>query len=1362
MRQPACTRYRRLLGRVAPALFAADTAGIPDLALLMTSSEKTRARPREAKPTEQPANARELAAGHGEHPRTPLIVGIGASAGGLEAYRAFFGHMEANEDIAFVLVQHLAPDKSSLLAELIGRSTDMPVLEATDGTVVEGNHIYVIPPDATLTIQHGVLQLSKPAPPRQYRWPIDTFFTSLAEDQGDNAVAIVLSGSGSDGARGLHAVKDGGGLVLAQAGFDHVAMSGMPASAAATGFVDDVLPVEGMPARLLTHLAYLRATQSSKGPDGARQDLTGHLQAISSLIRAEVGHDFSQYKEKTLVRRIQRRMQVVQTDTVPGYIEYLKQNPTELENLFRELLISVTEFFRDPEAFEALQKQAIPMLLADKGAADILRVWVPACATGEEAYSIAIAFAEAIAQLRGGGPKVQIFATDIDDRAITAARSGRFRGPLPGVSPERLERWFIADGEYYVVVKPIREMIVFSPHSAIKDPPFSRLDLVSCRNLLIYLNSELQEHLIRTFHYSLHTGGILMLGPSESLGRNTALFSTLDKKHRLYVRRSDGRTTLPVAIPRRPVNAGAIVRQASPRTTSTEDAIDRSARKLLERHVPAYVVIDGNHDVLRFSGDTGRYLGPSSGTATLNLFGLLHKGLRAPARAAVQQALSKRSTVTQEGQMMAPGGERVSVSLIAEPIPDENSGNDRRTSSQLCLLMFKDLPATAATTLPNIAAKNDASGDARRVQELELELATTREQLHTAIDELETANEEMKSANEEYQSVNEELQSSNEELETSKEEMQSINEELQTVNVELHSKNEVLARLNSDLQNLLESTQIATLFLDSSLHVSGFTPAISDLFHLREGDHGRPITEITARIPYPELRQDVKQVLRTLAMVERVLQGGPDGAVYLLRMRPYRTTDNVIDGVVLTFIDITERQQHEYERGRLAAIVESSQDAIIGHSLEGAIHTWNKGAEQMFGYPAARVLGKSLGMLLPKDADAQLRDMLSSCAGTSPQNEMEMSWHRQDGTGVQVSVRCSPIFDPSGAIVGGSTIVRDITERQRVARRLEESERRLSAIIEQTSVGVAQTDLTGRFELVNPRLCEIVGRSADELRSLRMQDLVRPEDRAESEAKFQALAAGGAPFNTEKSYVRPDGSTVWVSKYVSLIYDDDGRPSKAVAVILDITRRKLEAEHRELLLHELNHRVKNSLATVQAIAMRTFASATDLASFRDAFMSRLLALSGTHDLLARESWRGVELRNLVDAELTPYTEAGRQSPDIAGEPVHLNPRTAVALSLALHELATNASKYGALSTADGRVDVRWAVFTRDDQPWLELMWSESGGPPVGPPARRGFGSRLIAEGIKHELGGDVSLDFPVTGIVCRIAIPLVDPDADDD
>ena len=1090
------------------------------------------------------------------HDDMPLIVGIGASAGGLEAYKQFFENMPSGHAMAFVLVQHLAPDHTSMMAELVARHTTMPVAEATDGVVVEPNHVYIIPPDATLTIADGMLQLSKPAPPRQYRWPIDSFFTSLAEDQGDNAVAIVLSGSGSDGSRGLRVVKERGGLALAQAGADHVAMSGMPASAAATGIVDEVLPVQEMPARLIAHLHHLYTSRGQKGPDGARHDLSAHLQTICGLLRTEVGHDFSQYKEKTLIRRIQRRMQVAQTDTVPGYIEYLKQTPRELDSLFRELLIGVTEFFRDPEAFEVLQNQAIPTLLADKSAADTLRVWVPACATGEEAYSIAIVLAEAIAQRRGG-PKVQIFATDIDDNAIASARAGRFRAPLAGVSAERLERWFIQDGDSYVVVKPIREMVVFSPHSAIKDPPFSRLDLVSCRNLLIYLNAELQEHLIRTFHYALRPGGVLMLGPSESLGRSGPLFSVLDKKYRLYLRRTDGRAALPLTTPKRLMGIDVTARVTQPRPGGTlEDIIDRNARRALERHAPAYVVIDGNHDVLRFSGDTGRYLGPSSGAASLNLFALLHKGLRAPARTAVQQALTRHNAVVQEGQLNGSNGERIPVRLIAEPIfEQDDTGSERRTTSSLCLLMFKELAQPTPAAEP--AGKGRAiRGEARRVHELELELATTREQLHTAIDELETANEEMKSANEEYQSVNEELQSSNEELETSKEEMQSINEELQTVNVELNSKNEALARLNSDLQNLLESTQIATLFLDSSLHVSGFTPAISDLFHLREGDHGRPITEITARIPYPQLKQDVKQVLRTLAMVERVLHGGVEGAVYLLRMRPYRTTDNVIDGVVLTFIDITERQQHEYERARLAAIVESSQDAIIGHSVDGVISSWNKGAEQMFGYPSVRAIGKSLAMLLPTDAQHQLQQLLAVCNGQAHADQIEMNWVHQDGGFVAVSVRSSPVLDPAGAVVAGSTIARDNTERNRNARRLEDSERRLAAIIEQTTVGVAQMDVEGRLEMVNPRYCEIVGRTAEELVGTRMLDFTHSDDVASNDALFRSLLAGGPAFNVETRYARPDGSLVWVSNHISLIHDDFGKPAGAVAVVLDITQRK--------------------------------------------------------------------------------------------------------------------------------------------------------------------------------------------------------------
>ena len=1153
----------------------------------------------------------------------PLVVGIGASAGGLEAYQAFFDAMPASSEVAFVLVSHLSPDHRSMLAELVARHTAMRVQVAADGMAVEGGGIYVIPPDATLTIADGVLQLNQPAPPRQYRWPIDTFLVSLAADQGENAVAIVLSGSGSDGSRGVREIKAQGGLTLAQAD-DGAAMGGMPANAAATGLVDHVLPVEAMPTCLLEHHAHLRAAAQAKGPDGLRQDIASQLPAVCELLLSGVGHDFSQYKSKTLVRRIQRRMQVTQLDTVAGYLDYLRANPDELQRLMRELLIGVTEFFRDPEAFQALQEQAVPLLLEGRRAADVVRIWVPACATGEEAYSIAIVFAEEIAK-RGGGPSVQLYATDLDEHAIQSARSGRFRGPLPGVSPERLERWFVRDGEHYTIVKRIREMIVFSPHSVVKDPPFSRLDLVSCRNLLIYFDAQLQERLVRTFHYALNPGGILLLGPSESLGRSAALFAPLDKQHRLFQRRGDGRAPPPLDPQRRDMSATAI-RSGVAAMQRSEDVIERAARDVMARHAPAYVIIDRDHEVLRFAGNTGRYLGPAPGTASLNLFALLQKGLRAPARAAIQQATTQQRAAVQLGQVAGPGGEVATVRLVAEPIPDGHEATrGGRAAGGLCVLVFKEPVATVAPAGPARAVA--AGGDAGRIAELEQALDTTWQQLQTTIEELETAKEEMTSAHEEFQSVNEELQSSNEELETSKEEMQSINEELQIINVEINRKNEELARLNSDLKNLLESTQIATLFLDPSLRVRGFTPAISDVFHLRDADLDRPITEITARVPYPQLEDDVKRVLASLSMVERMLEGGPGDSVYLLRMRPYRTTDNVIDGVVLAFIDITERR--------------------------------------------------------------------------------------------------------------------------RTAWMLRESERRLTSIVKQTTVGVAETELSGTLVMVNPRFAEILGTTADDLLGRRLDDFAHPDHAAQARRRFEEALAGGRAYQADVLYVRRDGREVWASNNTSLILDENGKPVSAVTVLLDITPSRLAQQHRELLLAELDHRVKNTLATVLAIALQTFRSSSGMEEFRDAFQSRLLSLSRTHELLARDGWRGIGIRQILETELAPYVRAGAQG-SVDGPDVHLSPKIALSLSMALHELTTNAVKYGALSVPEGAVDVDWRL--EDEQ--LHLQWREHGGPEVNTPERRGFGSRVLLQGIGHELNGRVQLEFRAAGVWCSIVVPL--------
>lgn len=1296
--------------------------------------------------TPGPARANPVGTANEPQSRPPLIVGIGASAGGLEAFKSFFGHMPAGKVIAdapmaFVLVQHLAPQHTSLLTELIARSTDLEVQEASDGDQVQPGHVYVIPPDATLTISDGTLQVSKPAPPRPHRWPIDTFFTSLAEDQGDCAVSIVLSGSGSDGARGLRAVKEHGGLTLAQAGFDHVAMSGMPASAAATGLVDDVLPVEDMPARLLAHHQQLCHAREQAGPDGIRHDVPSHLREITRLLHADSGHDFSQYKEKTLVRRIQRRMQVLQAASVTNYIQHLREQPAELNLLFRELLISVTEFFRDPDAFKLLVERVVPTLLASKHAADTLRVWVPGCATGEEAYSIAMVLKEAMGSGHGQ-PKVQIFATDIDDRAIAAARTGRYRGPMTGVSPERRERWFQPDGDDFVVAKSIREMCIFSPHSAIKDPPFGRLDLISCRNLLIYLNSELQERLVRVFHYALTPGGYLLLGPSEGLARNARLFSVVDKKHRLYLRREEPSARLPAPPPRAQADTGSVAARLESNTAraSGENLIERSARRALERYAPAYVVIDGNFDVLRFAGDTGRYLQPSSGAASLNLFALLHKGLRGAARTAVQQAFAQRRPVLQDGLSVQVDGHHRAVQLIVEPLADADGHNP------LCMVAFRE---RETATAPN--AGGDGIADLRRDQ-LEQELDAVRLQLQAAIDQQETANEELKSANEEYQSVNEELQSSNEELETSKEEMQSINEELQVVNAELNSKNTMLQRLNSDLRNLMDSTQIATLFLDARLQVTGFTPMITALFHLRDSDLGRPVTEISSRIPYAELEQDVREVTRSLAVSERLLQGDDNGPVYLLRMRPYRTVDNVIDGVVMTFTDITERRSAERERAQLAAIVDSSKDLIVGHALDGTITSLNASAVATLGHASNMAIGKPLSLLMPAGSP-DLEALLKTSAQSGP-IEFESTWVHRNGSPMTVAVTASPVRDDAGNVIAGSLIARDVSERVALQQALRHSEQQLAALIDQAPVGIAQASLDGHFMLVNPQFCALVGHSAAALYQMRAQDVIHPDDRAEAVAARAQLVRDGVPRDIEKRYLRPDGSVVWVSTHLSLVHGVGGQAPHVLTVALDVSERRRAAQHRELMLGELNHRVKNTLASVQSIALQSLAGTPTPRAFKDTFLARLQALSMTHNLLAVDTWNGVGLRQIVASELAPYRDHGQAQAELHGEDVQLSPKTALALAMALHELTTNAAKYGALSVPQGRVAVRWNLPRKDGAPWLHLRWREQGGPAVTLPVRRGFGSRLIADGLAYELDGTVSLQFDPDGVVCTIDVPL--------
>lgn len=892
--------------------------------------------------------------------------------------------MPPDSGIACILVQHLDPDHPSLLVELLAAHSRIPVVAAEDGAVVTADHVYVIPPNATLTIRGGILHVERPAPPRENRRPIDTFFQSLADDQGDCAASIVLAGVGSDGTQGLRAIKAAGGLTLAQAEHDETALSGMPMSAVATGLVDHVITADAMPAKLIDHLQSLEATAGWRTSHGTAEDWPRYLTEIAAVLRGAIGHDFTDYKHSTLIRRVQRRMQALGINDVPTYIAALKAGPQEPDLLFRDLLIGVTQFFRDPEAFAALAATVIPPLLADRDPEAPIRVWVAGCASGEEVYSIAILLQEAIDELKSP-VRLQVFGTDLDANAITVARSARYRQPTPGLSPDRLARWFVQDGDHFCPVKRIRDVCVFSVHSLVKDPPFSKLDIISCRNVMIYLNSELQHRVIQTFHYALKPGAYLFLGPSEGATRDQALFRVVDRKYRILQRRDDIHPTLPGF---RPIDTSAFGRPPGVRVPDGgPEQVDRSVRAAMERLSPAMLVINRQQDIIRFSGaHLGQYLEPSSGEASLNLFALLKRTLRPLVRELLQKALAGHEPVVAPDVYVDE--QRKPVTLIVEPI--ENG---------LVIVAFRE--SAPATTADDAVPPVKETG---RDPDVERELTTTRSQLKAALSDLETHIEEFRSSTEEMQSVNEELQSANEELETAKEEMQSVNEELQTVNSELHGKNEQLGRLNDDLQNLLDSTRIATLFLDKELLVRSFTPAMTDIFHLRDGDRGRPITEIVSRLSYEHLERDVVHVKRSMQVVEQEVHPKGNGTTYLMRIRPYRTHDDRLDGVVLTFVDISAIKKAEKARHTVEASFQLAQEAAgIGTwrwDLSTDVLHWTPQNTRLMGYEAKDgppSYQRFRARVHPDDLPA-IDALIAKCRETGGDWDLEYRVVRPDGT----------------------------------------------------------------------------------------------------------------------------------------------------------------------------------------------------------------------------------------------------------------------------------------------------------------------------------------------------------------------------
>jgi two-component system, chemotaxis family, CheB/CheR fusion protein len=860
------------------------------------------------------------------------IIGIGASAGGVQAMEGFFAGVDSELEAAFVIVTHLSPERESVLHEIVTRYTKMPVVVCEDGMAVQPSQVYVMPSNSIMTISDRHLRMRRPDPKTRERKPIDIFFSALAEDQGEYAVAVILSGGDGDGTLGAKAVAERGGFTIAQASDGSAPQNPhMPESAIASGVIDLALPVEQMGGRISALAQSFKTIEGLADGEQRRQasQIKEAQAKISNVLRGHSGHDFSGYKTKTFMRRVTRRLQVLQLQSLESYVEVLEREPSEVNNLFKDLLISVTNFFRDPEAFEALEQQVIPQLFEGRGAGDVIRVWVPGCATGEEVYSIAILLRE-YAEGLSVSPKVQIFATDIDESALSVARAGRYpRQLLDSVSEERRQKYFTNDGLSFVVSNRIREMCIFSPHSVIKDPPFSRMDLVSCRNLLIYLGPDMQNRVIPTFHYALKPGGYLFLGTSESISQHSDLFSTLDKKSRLFQARENV-----ARFHRMAAGDGLKLSQSrsSDSATSGPGALPlRQAveAQILDRYAPPHVVTTGEGDVVYYSARTGRYLEPPQGAPSRQLLTMAKKGLRLPLHSALREAVNSGAIARREHVLIDDNGGHQAVRLTVEPVRVDGPGGP------LFLVIFEQTePVPIESSKGSVAVVEDI--------ELERELRDLRERLQSTIEEYETALEELKAANEELVSVNEEAQSSNEELEASKEEMQSLNEELNTINAELNIKVEDLDRANSDLKNLFESTQIATVFLDRNLVVRNFTPAASSFFNLRVADVGRPLTELSTRLEYPMLKEHIDEVFRTGSTVEHQLPRAGNNKHYLARLIPYRGHGGSTDGVVVTLVDVTTLAEAEEHQQVLISELNHRVKNMLAVVISIANHTLDK------------------------------------------------------------------------------------------------------------------------------------------------------------------------------------------------------------------------------------------------------------------------------------------------------------------------------------------------------------------------------------------------------------------------------------
>lgn len=1017
------------------------------------------------------------------NPQSPsAVIGIGASAGGLEALETLFDSMPAEAGLAFVVVQHLSPDFKSLMDELLSRHTKMRVCRVTDGMPVAPNAIYLIPPKKEMIIAGGRLLLTDKDPTRGLNLPIDIFFRSLAQDVGRHAVAIILSGTGSDGSRGICAVRDAGGTVIAQdpetAKFD-----GMPRSAVDTGAVDYVVAPESMPRVILANVAQQNSLAEPPGETDVSEE---GMAAIFRILRNEYGIDFAHYKPSTVSRRIARRLQLNQSFDLDDYVQRLREDSQEVNHLYKDLLIGVTEFFRDREAFQLLERDVIPQLLDRSRSNEGIRVWVAGCATGEEAYSIAIALDEVIKQRRIL-TDLKIFATDVHRTSLEYASAGVYEeASLSKVSADRLDRYFIRDGSHYRVSSDLRKQIVFAPHNVIRDAPFTKLDLISCRNLLIYLEPAAQKKVLSLFHFGLNTGGTLWLGPSETPGEISDEFDVLDSHWKIYRKRRDVRLPSDLRLPLTPGYAPTR-RTPSPPHGYPDVELIRAYDLLLNEYVPPSVLLDSSRKVMHMFGGAGRFLRPQDGRMSTDILEMVDQEIKLVLAGALQRALRENTTVTYTGTRIETADGAEEVRLRVQPLMAKNS------TETFLLVSFESVtPIQHQDGEHEVVDVNQASRD--QVHSLEVELRYTKENLQATIEELETSNEELQATNEELVASNEELQSTNEEL-------HSVNEELYTVNAEHQRKITQLTRLTDDMDNLLASTDVGTIFLDSELCIRKFTRRVVDVFHILPQDIGRRIDSFASNIDYSSLAEDAQRVLHGEVFEERQVRNRR-GNWYLLRILPYKSTSESgdVNGVVVTFINIDAVKDAEHQLLRMSRVFMDAADPIIIEDLNGTIIDVNDEAVRCYGWSREELLGQDVKVLMPKSEYARSQDLRRKCRNSEAVRNVEVMRTCKSGKECPVLLTLSLITDDTDTPTSIASIAKDISvqkqaetvARQAVQRRDQflamlshELRNPLGAVLNATYV--LDNNCTARKSCSNP--CQVIQRQTHQMSRL-LDDLL--------------------------------------------------------------------------------------------------------------------------------------------------------------------------------------------------------------------------------------------------------------------------------